>query len=145
MERAGMVHALHKIHRLLKPDGILVDIHPPPEPSAIAVRVGAQTISAGWLNDTDDYGDYEAADQALARVTRDGLFTVEREGAFEFVTRADTLAELRAYVAEEWENARVDDLTAARIDDLMRAPTRNKEILLREAARIARLRPRLPV
>jgi len=136
-----MVHALEKIRRLLKPDGILIDIHPPPEPSSIEVRIDRQTIPAGWLQESDDYTEYEDADDALARVVRSGLFAVEREGAFVLITHADTVAELREYVAEEWEEARVDDITAMRAEDLLSTPERDKEVILRESVRIARLRP----
>ena len=136
-----MVHALEKIHRLLKPDGILIDIHPPPEPSSIDVRVDDRTHAAGWLHETDDYGDYEAADEALAAIVARGLFVIERRGIFSFLTYADTLAELRTYLTEEWEDARIDDVTAARIEELMTAPDRDKEIILREPVRIARLAP----
>jgi len=136
-----MVHALEKIRRLLKPNGILIDIRPPPEPSAIDVRIGDRMHAAGWLNETDDYGDYEAADTALAKVVDGGLFVVERRGEFELKTYADTLAELRDYVAEGWENASIDDVTTARIEEWMSTAERDKEILLRERVRIARLRP----
>ena len=136
-----MVHALEKIHRLLKPGGILIDIHPPPEPSSIDVRVDDRTHAAGWLHETDDYGDYEAADEALAAIVARGLFVIERRGIFSFLTYADTLAELRTYLTEEWEDARIDDVTAARIEELMTAPDRDKEIILREPVRIARLAP----
>ncbi|MGH2594022.1 MAG: hypothetical protein ACRDGG_10970 [Anaerolineae bacterium] len=137
-----MVHALEKIHHLLKPNGILIDIHPPPEPSSIEVRIGGQTIPAGWLHESDDYAEYEDADDALARAVRKGLFAVEREGAFDLVTHANTLAELRAYVAEEWEEARIDDITAMRAEELLSTPERDKEVILRETARIARLKRR---
>ena len=141
MARAGMVHALEKIHRLLAPDGYLIDIHPMPEPTAIEVRVGARTTPAGWLDDHEDYGDYEAAEEALARVVRSGLFVVEREGAFAMITHADTITELRDYVAEEWEEARIDDLTVARAEELLSTPERDKEAILRESVRIACLKP----
>jgi len=136
-----MVHALEKIYRLLKPDGILIDIHPPPEPSSIDVRVAGRTHAAGWLHETDDYGDYEAADEALAAIAARGLFAIERQGIFSFLTYVDTLVELRNYLTEEWENASIDDVTAARVEELMSAPQRDKEIVLREQVRIARLRP----
>ena len=54
-----MVHALEKIHRLLKPGGWLIDIHPTSEPASIEVRVGERTLPAGWLRETDDYAEYE--------------------------------------------------------------------------------------
>jgi len=136
-----MVHALEKIRRLLRPGGVLVDIHPPPEPSSIDVRIGGQLHPVGWLRDTDDYGDYEAADAALATIVARGLFTVERQGAFSFLTHVDTPAELRRYLAEEWENASIDDVTTARIEEWMSTSERDKEIILRESVRIARLAP----
>lgn len=138
-----MVHALEKIARLLKPGGILIDIHPTAEPSAIEVRIGDRLTLAGWLHETGDYSEYEDADEALARVARNGLFAVERQGTFEFITRADTLADLRKHISEEWEDAFIDDITSARIEELMSTAERDKEILLRESARIARLRPNL--
>ncbi len=136
-----MVHALEKIHRLLKPDGGMIDIHPPPDPASIEVRVGARTTLAGWLHDTDDYAPYEDADRALARVVRSELFAVERDGTIAVITHADSIAELRKYVAEEWEDARIDDITAARVDELLSTRGRDKEVILREPVRIARLRP----
>lgn len=136
-----MVHALEKIHRLLKPGGRLIDIHPPPDPASIEVRVGARTTLAGWLQETDDYSPYEDADRALARVVQGGWFAVEREGTIDLVTQAETIAELREYVAEEWEHARIDDITAGRADELLSTPGRDKEVILRESVRIARLVP----
>jgi len=136
-----MVHALEKIHGLVEPGGILLDIHPTPEPPRLEVRLGARTILAGWLKETDDYVEYEDADAALASAIARGLFAVERQGRFSFVTYADSFAELREYLAEEWKDAVIDDLTAARIEDLLSAPERDKEVILRESIRIARMKP----
>jgi hypothetical protein len=141
MERAGMVHALQKIHRLLRPDGHLIDIHPTSDPASIEVRLGLQTTLAGWLHENDDYVEYEYADEALAKVAGSGLFVVERAGVFQFVTHAASIAELRDFLTEEWEDASIDDITGARVDDLMSTPERDKEVILRESIRIARLRP----
>ena len=138
-----MGHALEKIRRLLKPDGVLIDIHPTPEPSSIEVRIGGQTIPAGWLDESDDFAEYEAADDALAQAAQRGWFVVERQDTFAFVTYADTVVELRNYVAEEWEEARVDDVTAGRAEELLSTAQRDKEVILREPVRIARLRPAL--
>ena len=135
-----MVHALEKIRRLLKPGGILIDIHPTCEPATIEVRLGAQEIPAGWVQETDDYSDYEHADQAVAAAVAGGLFAIERQAVFEFVWHADSLAALRAFLEDEWEAARIDDITAGRVDELLDSPQRDKEVIMRESIRIARLR-----
>jgi SAM-dependent methyltransferase len=142
MERAGMVHALEKIARLLKPDGILLDIHPTNEPAAIAVRLREQIIPAGWINESDDYVEYEWADEALQHVVNGGQFRLERTGTFEFMWHADSMVDLRAYLAEEWKDAIIDDVTAMRIEELLKLPAHDKEILVSEAIRIARYRTR---
>jgi len=135
-----MVHALEKIQQLLTPDGILLDIHPTNEMAAIVVRLREQLIPAGWLNESDDYVEYEWADEALQRVVDVRRFALERVGTFEFVWHADTLNDLRAYLAEEWKDAIIDDLTAMRIEELLKLPVHDKEILVSEAIRIARYR-----
>ena len=138
MPQAGMVHALEKIHSLLKIDGQLIDIHPTPEPAAIVVRAGDRLTSAGWLDEVTDYVEYEWADDALSTVTDTGLFTLERRSAFEFVWHADSVADLLAYLAEDWQDARLDPVTAMRIEEMLKTPEHDKEILVKEAIRIAR-------
>jgi SAM-dependent methyltransferase len=140
MARAGMGHALEKIHELLKPGGILLDIHPTSEPATLAVRLREQIIPAGWVNESDDYVEYEWADEAVDRVVNNGLFALERRGTFEFVWHADSMVDLRAYLAEEWKDASIDDVTAMRTEELLKLPAHDKEILVSEAIRIARYR-----
>lgn len=135
-----MVHALERTSQLLKPGGILLDIHPTTEPAAMAVRLREQLIPAGWLTESDDYVEYEWANEALQQAIDDRRFVLERAGTFEFVWHADTLNDLRAYLAEEWQDAIIDDLTAGRIEELLKLPVADKEILVSEAIRIARYR-----
>ncbi len=135
-----MVHALEKIQQLLKPGGLLLDIHPTNEPAAIAVRLREQLIPAGWLRESDDYVEYEWADEALQHVVAQQFFVLERVGTFEFVWHADSMNELRAYLSEEWKDASIDDVSAMRIEELLKLPVRDKEILVSEAIRIARYR-----
>ena len=135
-----MVHVLEKIRQLLKPKGVLLDIHPTNEPAAIAVRLREQLIPAGWMKESDDYIEYEWADEALQRAVDHQHFVLERVGKFEFVWHADSMNDLRAYLAEEWEDAIIDDVTAMRIQELLRLPVYDKEILVSEAIRIARYR-----
>ncbi len=135
-----MVHALEKIHRLIEPDGCLLDIHPSGQEASLEVRLGAQTTLAGWLRETDDYVEYGWADDALKQIVAGGLFAVERAGSFEFVTHADSLIELREFLTEGWEDASIDDITAGRIEEMMSTPERDKEVILRETIRMTRLR-----
>jgi len=135
-----MVHALEKVHELLKPEGILLDIHPTDEPATLVVRLREQRLPAGWVSESDDYVEYEWADEAVTRVVNDGLFVLERRGTFEFVWHADSMVDLRAYLAEDWKDAIIDDVTAMRIEELLKLPVQDKEILLTEKIRIARYR-----
>jgi hypothetical protein len=135
-----MVHALELIHRLLKPDGQLIDIHPSTEAATLEVRVRDRHLPAGWLQEEDDYIEYELADAALDQVVETGLFALERSGEFRFIWHADTLDELRAYLAEEWQDAIVDDLTFMRAEELLATFERDKEVILHETIRIARFR-----
>ncbi len=107
-----MVHALEKIQQQLKPGGLLLDIHPTNEPAAIAVRLREQLIPAGWMRESDDYVEYEWADEALQHVVDHQRFVLERVGTFEFVWHADSMNELRAYLSKEWKDASIDDVTA---------------------------------
>jgi hypothetical protein len=141
MEPAGMVHALEKIRGLLEPDGRLIDIHPSGEPPPIEVRVGQRTIVVGWMKETDDFAEYAQASAALSQVVERGWFDVERKGAFEFITHADSVADLRDYLAKEWKDAILDEAVAARAEELLSAPEPDKELIVREQIRIARLGP----
>jgi len=136
-----MVHALERIHKLLRPDGSLIDIHPSGDPPPIEVRVGSQVTCAGWLKETDDFIEYGQASAALSQAIECGWFTVEREGTFEFITHADSLAQLREYLAKEWKDAIIDESVAARAEELLNAPNRDKELTVRERIRIVRMRP----
>ena len=52
MVHSGMVHALEEIHRLLKPDGMLINIHPVPEGYFIKVIQGDRTLFAERKRET---------------------------------------------------------------------------------------------
>jgi hypothetical protein len=136
-----MVHALEIIHNLLDVDGFLLDIHPSPDPPPIEVRLGEQYVLAGWLKEVDDYVEYIRADQTIEEVVRRGLFTLEKRGTFTFNTYVGSIGELRTYLAENWQDAVVDEQVAGRAEDLMQSPEKDKEVVLRELVQISRLRP----
>jgi len=134
-----MVHALEIIHRLLRPHGKLIDIHPVGEPSPVEVRVGRQTTLVGRLTETDDFVEYGQADAALAQVVQRRLFVLEREATFPFITHADSMSELREYLAKEWKDAILDDQTARKAEELLAGPERDKELLVHDRVHILQL------
>ncbi len=139
-----MVHALEKIHQLLRPDGRLIDLHPIGEPSPLEVRIGERNSLAGWVTESDDFVEYKQADAALAQVVQRGLFVVERESTLSFITYADSVAELREYMAKEWKDAILDEASARKAQDLLNMAECGKELILRDQVRIARLKPGQP-
>jgi hypothetical protein len=140
MELEGMVHALEIVHNLLKPGGVLVDIHPNGDPPPIEVNVGGYVMLAGYLDETDDFEEYFKADEALAEVTARGLFLLEREGLFTFMTHASTITELADFLKAEWTDSVVHEETIERAKKLMGELGGGKEVVLRENVRIARYR-----
>ena len=140
MPQAGMVHALHYIHQLLKPGGLLIDIHPTNELATLEVRVGQQITPAGWIYEWDDYIEYEWADSALQRAINVQWFELERSGVFNFAWYADSMAELREYLTEEWHDTLIDEVTFMRAQELLSTTEHDREVIVREAIKIARYR-----
>ncbi len=139
-----MVHALEKIHRLLAPDGLLIDLHPTADPPPLEVRRGGEITIAGWLQETDDYVEYAQADSALQASQETGLFELEFSRTFDFLTHAGTLGELTNHLSREWKDAVIDEQTLGRIEELLLTPEQDREIRIRETGRISRLRARRP-
>jgi len=147
-----MVHALEEIHRLLKPTGILIDIHPVAEASPIEIHQGGKIDLAGDLSVRQWCTDYQEADIALTEIKQRGLFTFERERVFDSLTHYDSAAELRtslkeaiAKFARESQSAeeavpQVEAL-AERAEELMQAAASGADLIVRERTHISRLRP----
>ena len=147
-----MVHALEEIHRLLKPTGILIDIHPVAEASPIEIHQGGNIDLAGDLSVRQWCTDYQQADIALTEIKQRGLFTFERERVFDSLTHYDSAAELRtslkeaiAKFARESQSAeeavpQVEAL-AERAEELMQAAASGADLIVRERTHISRLRP----
>ena len=147
-----MVHALEEIHRLVKPTGILIDIHPVAEPSPIKIHQGEKIEPVGDLSIRQWCSDYQHADEALTEIKQRGLFMIEREGMFDSLTYYDSAAEMRT----DWkaaidkfardaqsidESAPQADAMAARAEELMQAAGSGAELVVGERVHIRRLRP----
>ncbi len=150
-----MVHALEEIHRLVKPTGILIDIHPVAEASPIKIRQGEKIELVGNLSVQQWCSDYQQADEALAEIKQRGLFTVEREGMFNSLTYYDSAAEMRT----DWKEAidkfardaqSIDESVphaeamAARAEAMMKTAASGAELIVGERVHISRLKPLVP-
>jgi hypothetical protein len=152
MEYGGMVHALEEIHRMLKPAGVLIDIHPVAESSPVQIHQAGKIDLVGHLSVPQWCTDYEQADIALAESVRRGLFAVEREGRFDSISYYDSAAELREeqigaidkYARDAGSAAEQKpyvQAVAARAEQLMQAALGGAQLTMVERVHISRLRP----
>jgi hypothetical protein len=144
MAAEGMVHALEITHSLLKPGGLLIDIHPTSQPPRLEVHLDGEVWLAGYVGDRDNFIDYIQADQALLQVEARRLFHLERQKHFSFLHHADTIPEMLEYLAAEWSSAFFPPETLARAENLMGQPRQGVEIVIREPVRITRFSAMTP-
>lgn len=98
-----MVHALQEAHRVLKPDGILIDIRP------LNGQWPIEVASTRGLKETGRASDFpeplkadHASNEAMKEVEARGWFQREREEQFPFFYSWDTPSEMEEFVAEDW-------------------------------------------
>lgn len=96
---AGMVHTLHEIHRVLKPDGDLLDLRPANANRHVDVDLPDVTLHVGEIDTSRTAPDHIASDEAIATCVADGLYTPLHEEIFELVTDLDTVDDLRTFGA----------------------------------------------
>ena len=147
-----MVHALEEIHRLLKPDGFLIDIHPIAEHSSIEIHRNGKIDLAGQLEVSQWCVDFSEADKALDEIIQRGIFAVEQKGTFDTLTYYDSASEMGTklkesilkYVREgepvDEEVSHVETL-AAQAEEAVRATGNGAKLVLREKDHISRLKP----
>ena len=133
----GMVDALRRAHRVVTPNGCIVDVHPIEK--AASVQVG--DTKTGWVEAGDAPLRHTAAGAALSTAIDEGLFTAAATVEFEFLTYGDTIEELRDYIVDTWRDARIDRKTVARTRDVLRAGAAGTRPCVRERVRLTILNP----
>jgi len=135
-----MVHALETVHSLIKPGGLLLDIHPGTEKAWLEANVNGKEYFLDTLEETDDYIEYKQAGDALAHVIRQGLFSVEENGKFSFIIHAGTIEELRGFLTENWKDAVLSESVDGKAREYITSSVESYEVLVREEILIARYR-----
>ena len=135
-----MVHALGQAHRLLQPDGLLVNVHDLPVPHLIEVHSSETVHKVGWLLDEDDFESTRLSLNALAQVVADRHFILEDERNFGYNIYVDGLDELQEWLAEWWSSAILSDPIIHRLAELTRDPAQSTTIVLALQARMSKLR-----
>ena len=93
-----MVHALRETYRVLKPDGLLIDLRP----AAVHRRVGfteGDGYRLRWVM-RENFDDDHAADRAVAHVVNDGFFKAEGRTRFACYRVMDTLDDFQEWLKD---------------------------------------------
>lgn len=132
----GMVDALRHAHRMVRPTGCVLDLHP----SVIPASVEVGGLSVGRLESGEAAFRHASADRALSVAVQEQMFTIDREATFSFSTWGDTIEELRDYVDETFKDSHITDQTLQRARMALIATPGVRPRLV-EKIRITLLRP----
>lgn len=135
-----MVHALRGIWRVLAPGGVLLDLRPFPENSPVEVVADGRATFAGRLDEPPNDPDDVAANESLIQVEREGLFACERRGAFDLFYYWDTPKDMKAYIDQEWMQARLPEDVLAEAIRLMASAGEGARVRLQRNMIISRWR-----
>jgi hypothetical protein len=151
MEQEGMVHALREIHRLLRRDGCLIEIHPVVGAPTIEVRRDGHLSFAEHDPGYDYEDDLRSAEDAVDQVIKAGVFMGGRSREFDLRTYSTSVAELRNHFAvsgaydpdpKDETLATLQDELYARVAEVLRVSGEGAKVVYDEMGRMTRLRPR---
>ena len=143
-----MVHALEEIHRLLRPGGTLIEIHPVLG-AWVEVRSGAGTpfVESDPGFDSDEV---VSTENAVRTILDQGLFVLDAAREFELLLYASSVRELGDYFAmvggydespESPRIVRLRDQLYRRAQEALGRQRTDAQVVYREQARISRLIP----
>ena len=105
MQHESMVHALDEIRRVLKPNGILIDLRPVESNWSVEVVSSAGWQVSGRLSDLPAaVADDEAAFKAMRAAESKGWYSKKEEKEFAFFYYWDTPSEMKEFMEDEWED-----------------------------------------
>lgn len=97
--------ALSEIHRLLKPNGIFIDLRALESNWQVEIQDAQQYQLAGRLNESPGGLEHdEGAFKAMREVESKGWYIKEKESEFDFFYYWDTPSEMKEFMESEWED-----------------------------------------
>jgi SAM-dependent methyltransferase len=134
-----MVHALREAHRVLKPNGILVDLRPAPKHRRAGLGEGKRWRQVGVMREKFD--DDIASDRAVRQVIRERLFHMERQIEFDLDRVMDTLPDFRAWLDDfSTDKLPSHDWLYERVERALAGERKDTKIVVRGLLRLAVLR-----
>ena len=93
-----MVHALREAHRVLRPNGILLDLRPAPVHRRVGLGRDRRWRLVGVMRETFEKD--RAADGAVSQAVRKSLFRRGARSEFVLDRRMDSVADFRAWLED---------------------------------------------
>jgi hypothetical protein len=135
-----MVHALHLVHGILQPNGLLINVHDLPAPHVLEVHSSETVHKVGWLTDKEDFENTRFSLNALVQVVEDRHFVLEDEQNFGYNIYADELDEFQEWLAEWWSSVILTNRIFQRLEELTRDADKSTRIVCALQARMSKLR-----
>ena len=112
----GMVDALHRARRIVRPAGCVIDLHPTSDRPT--VEVGGRVV--GHVASATAPMRHAAAAVAIATVVDEDIFSVERRERFRFHSYAQSHRELARHIRNTWRDSCLDTQTLRRTRTALR-------------------------
>ena len=100
-----MVHALNEIHRVLRPEGLLIDMRPLADQWRVEVASLREIKRTGRVTDLPEQTNGDtASNEAMKEVERHGWFKREQDELFPFIYSWDTPSEMEEFINDDWQD-----------------------------------------
>jgi hypothetical protein len=134
-----MVHALKEIWRVLQNSGLLIDLRPILDQWPVEITSSGEILEAGRATDLlEPLADDEAANQAIAGISKQGWFLREQEQAFPFFYYWDTPKEMQDYIDDTWDDViTIDDELWSRLRSMWATANADASVRIRLKMSIA--------